>query len=241
MIRSSLANLVGRTGNPLMAGLILAALAWPAPSVRADDEFSAIEHTRQTIYHSPQKPGFTSWVGAWTMPDGSLMISFTQAIGPVDGRPQAPPEVQHKLTWPPAGHPGYDMTGLEMSNVYLRSTDTGKTWKQVSADAFKTCMNGVTNEALTALADGSVLRGVFGFYLPYNPDVATSGIHSTSDAGQTWHPLDVPGTAYYPRSVQTKDGRIFVFGHVGGDDAYGKVDQSIVMDSFRLKTKKVNP
>jgi len=28
--------------------------------------------------------------------------------------------------------------------------------------------------------------------------------------------------------------RIIIFGHVGGDDAYGKSDQSIVMDSFRL-------
>ena len=53
-------------------------------------EFFAVEHQRQTIYHSPQTPGFTSWVGAWTMPDGSLMISFTQATGPVEGRPQAP-------------------------------------------------------------------------------------------------------------------------------------------------------
>ena len=46
--------------------------------------------------------------------------------------------------------------------------------------------------------------------------------------------IDVPGIAYYPRSVQTNDGLIVVVGHVGGDDAYGKVDQSIVMDSFRL-------
>ena len=67
--------------------------------------------------------------------------------------------------------------------------------------------------------------------------VATSGIHSTSDAGKTWHQLDLPGTAYYPRSVQATDGRIFVFGHIGGDDAYGKSDQSIVMDSFRLQAK----
>jgi hypothetical protein len=37
-----------------------------------------------------------------------------------------------------------------------------------------------------------------------------------------------------PLSVQTADGRIFVFGHVGGDDPYGKTDQSIIMDSFRL-------
>jgi len=50
--------------------------------------------------------------------------------------------------------------------------------------------------------------------------------------------LKVPGTVYsYPRSVQAADGHIFVFGHVGGDNAYGKVDQSIVMDSFRLVKK----
>ena len=359
----------------------------------------AREHQHQTIYHSPQKPGFTSWVGAWTMPEGDLMVSFTQATGPVEGRAQASKDVQHRLTWPPAGHPGYDMTGLDLHNVHLRSTDAGKTWKEVSADAFKSCMNGVTNEAQTALADGTVLRGVFGFYLPYDPElpptgflqrsgdgtktwgkpelpldaakyttwprrirvlrdgrvvllvglaqaaarsqtreefskvvgpallvssdqgrswkgplpavtneqrggwteefdiselangdlfcifrrasdtkrwqstlkktddswvaqtaepsvlphsgqpellatregpilhVATVGIHWTSDAGQTWQKLDVPGTVYYPRSLQTKDGRIVVFGHVGGDDAYGTVDQSIVMDSFRLEAK----
>jgi hypothetical protein len=67
--------------------------------------------------------------------------------------------------------------------------------------------------------------------------VATSGIHWTADAGKTWQQLRVPGSAYYPRAVQAADGRIFVFGHAGGDDAYGKADQSIVMDSFRLGKK----
>jgi hypothetical protein len=385
----------------LIGGLaFLAAVAVHVSHVQAGDEFTAVEHKRSTIYHSPQKPGFTCWLGAWTMPDGSLMISFTQATGPVEGRPKAPKDVQEKLNWPPPGAPGYDMTGLEMKNVHLRSKDSGKTWKQVSADAFKTCMNGVSGEAETALADGTVLRGVFGFYLPYDPElpktgylqrsrdgtrtwgkpevvldpkkysawprrirvlrdgrlivplgvahvpagshtrrefsklvepmlvvsadkgktwkgplatvpkeqrggwteeldvaelangdllcvfrrdndakrwqgvlkksddtwapgkagpsvlphdgqpellrtregpilhVASSGIHWTNDAGKTWNPLKVPGAAYYPRSVQTADGRIFVFGHVGGDNAYGKVDQSIVMDSFRLVRKE---
>jgi hypothetical protein len=68
--------------------------------------------------------------------------------------------------------------------------------------------------------------------------IAPTGIHGTLDAGKNWRRLDVPGTAYYPRSVQGADGRIFVFGHVGGDDAYGKSDQSIVMDSFRLVAAK---
>jgi hypothetical protein len=67
--------------------------------------------------------------------------------------------------------------------------------------------------------------------------VATSGIDCTDDGGKTWHKLDVPGTCYYPRAVQSPDGRIYVFAHAGGDDAYGKTDQSIIMDSFRLKKR----
>lgn len=363
------------------------------------EEFRAVDHQRRTIYHSPQSPGYTSWVGAWTMPDGSLMVGFTQATGPVEGRTPAPDDVRRRLNWPPEGHPHYDMTGLDLRNVHLRSDDGGDTWREVSADSFRSCMNGVTNEAATALADGTIVRGVWGFYLPYDADlpqtgylqrstdgsltwsepqvpldaakysawprrirvladgrivvllggaplpagshtraefsaqarptlivsadngatwhgpipavpeqqpdgwteefdvaelaggdllcvyrrasdahrwqgilrksadgwvpdeaapsvlphsgqpellatregpilhVATSGIHYTTDAGATWRQLDVPGSAYYPRSVQTADGRIHVFGHVGGDDAYGSVDQAIVMDSFRLKSQ----
>jgi len=47
--------------------------------VRADeDQFFVVEHSHQTINHSPQTPGFTSWVGDWTLPDSSLVVSFTQ-------------------------------------------------------------------------------------------------------------------------------------------------------------------
>lgn len=374
--------------QPVLLALSLFALAAPATA----NDFSAGEYQRQTIYHSPQKPGYTCWVGAWIMPDGDLMTCFTQATGPIEGRPKAPKEVMDLLSW----YPQYDMTGLDLVNVHLRSSDAGKTWQQVSADPFKTCMNGVTGEAQSVLPDGTIVRGVFGLYLPYDKDlpktgflqrstdgtktwgkpevfldpeqftawprrirtlrdgrvlllvgvsplpagkhtrkefssrlvpmilissdkgrtwskplravpedqrtgwteefdvaelengdlltiyrrendakrwqgvlkkadgtwipgkvgptvlphsgqpellktregpvlhIATSGIHWTSDAGQNWNKLNVPGTAYYPRSVQSKDGRVFVFGHVGGDDAYGKRDQSIVMDSFRL-------
>jgi hypothetical protein len=67
--------------------------------------------------------------------------------------------------------------------------------------------------------------------------VATSGIHYTNDAGTTWQKLDVPGSAYYPRAVQAPDGRIYVVAHIGSDDAYGALDQSIVMDRFRLIKK----
>lgn len=198
-----------------VSAMLLAAFSWFAlvDPARAD-EFSAVEYKRQTIYHSPQKPGFTSWIGAWTMPDGSLMVSFTQATRPIEGRPQAPKEVQYKLTWPPPGHPGYDMTGLDLHNVHLSSTGAGKTWQQVSADGFKSCMNGVTNEAQTALADGSILRGVFGFYLPYDPDLPQTGfLQRSSDATKTWSkpevPIDAAKFSAWPRRLHVlRDGRI---------------------------------
>ena len=363
-------------------------------------EVVAVDHQRSKIYHSPQSPGFTCWCGAWLMPDGDLMVSFTQATGPVEGRKSAPPEIQRRLGWPPPGRLAYDMTGLDLKNVHLRSSDAGKNWKQVSADLFQTCMNGVTGEAETALADGAILRAVFGYYLPYNPELpqtaflqrstdgsatwskptipldaeryitwprrirvlrdsrllllagvvrtepgaernreefakrilpmliisadqgktwqgpldvvaddqhdgwteefdiaelangdllcvfrraadahrwqsllkksnerwipgratpsilphsgqpellatregpilhlATMGIHATTDAGENWNSLKTPGTPYYPRSIQSADGRIHVFGHVGSDDPYGGVDQSILMDSFRIEQR----
>lgn len=384
---------------PLLHGLPTRGLgAADGAAIRAEG------YSRKVIYHSPQSPGYTCWTGAWAMPDGSLMVSFTRATGPVAGRDKAPPEVLAKLHWTP----DYDMTGLDLRNVHLRSWDGGLTWKTVSADAFRSPMNGVTGECETALGDGTVLRGVWGYYLPYDSDVprtgflqrsqdgtrswgkpealldpgkfsawpkrlrvlrdgrlivlgglarapansltrleynkilepllmvssdagrswsqpipvvppehharwggeefdaaelpggdllcvfrradpsrpgrearwqgrlsrqgetwaprdvgpsalphsghpellatregpvlhlATSGVHWTDDAGRSWHKLDLPGTAYYPRSVQAGDGTIFVFGHLGGDDPYGKVDQSIVMGRFRLEKGKAD-
>ena len=376
----------------------LVALLFGLTSVEAAEgtTFEAVRHARSTIYHSPQTPGYTCWTGAWTMPDGNLMVAFTQATGPVDGRPKAPPEVMQKLSW----YPQYDMTGLDLRNVHLRSADDGKTWTKVSEDPFKSPMNGVSGECEVALPDGTVIRGVYGYYLPYNPElpqtgyfqrsldgtktwgkpevpldphkytawarrlrllrdgrllalwgvapmpadnlvrrefnkivgpqmtvsedggktwsqlievlplkyrqnwggeefdaaeltngdllcvfrkggekvrwqgimkkagstwiagevgpsvlphsgqpellatregpvlhVATSGVSWTNDAGMSWHKLNVPGTVYYPRSIQAKDGTIYFFGHIGGDNSYGSVDQAIVMDSFKLKVK----
>jgi hypothetical protein len=46
-----------------------------------------------------------------------------------------------------------------------------------------------------------------------------------------YHSPQTPGFTSWPGA---DDGRIFIFGHVGGDDAYGKADQSIIMSSFRL-------
>ncbi len=92
--------------RPALLALSLFALASPGGA----DEFSAVEHQRRTIYHSPQTPGYTCWVGAWIMPDGDLVTCFTQATGPVEGRPKAPKAVMDPLSW----YPQYDMTGLDL-------------------------------------------------------------------------------------------------------------------------------
>jgi hypothetical protein len=372
---------------------------------RAADSHSwrTVDHARKVIYHSPQTPGYTCWAGAWTMPDRSIMVCFTQATGPVENRPRASKEVLEKLDWPPNADARYDMTGLDLRNVHLRSFDGGTTWNEVSADGFRSPMNGVTGECEAATRDGTIIRGVWGYYLPFDRDlphtgflqrsrdgtrtwgqpqvlldprhstawpkrlrqlrdgrliiagglarvpansrmraqynrlfeplllvsndegttwsqplpvvpadqrpcwggeefdvaelpggdllcvfrradpqnasrevrwqgllekqgttwvprrtgpapfphsghpellatregvilhVATTGIHWTADAGQTWHRLDIPGSHYYPRSLQTSDGSILIVAHVGGDNGYETVDQAIVLDRFRLQ------
>jgi len=64
--------------------------------------------------------------------------------------------------------------------------------------------------------------------------VAPSGVHWTADRGATWTALGCPGSGYYPHAVQLADGTILVAGHIGNDDPYGKTDQAIVLDRFRL-------
>jgi len=74
--------------------------------------------------------------------------------------------------------------------------------------------------------------------------IATDGAYWTADAGKSWQRLAVKGLSreyrsnYYPRSFQADDGRIYVFSHQGSDDPYGKTDQAIVMDTFRLRIGK---
>jgi hypothetical protein len=43
---------------------------------------------------------------------------------------------------------------------------------------------------------------------------------------------------YYPKALQADNGTIFVFGHLGADDDYGKRDQSIWMDTFKLAKRQ---
>lgn len=391
-------------GTP--AGCVVPLCAAMALGVHAV-EVTVHEHERLTAYHSAQTPGYTSWVGLWTMPDGSVMLSFTEITGSTKGwRQRAPHSVLRRLPTAQQVNPAYDMTGLIQENVYLRSADGGTTWKKVSSDPFSSAMNGYCVGGLALSGDGMLLRRGWGQALTYcdvrrtgfvqrstdaglswsppeylsddlslqtfptrmrllsdgriiltggaapydpetwqwdamlpkvrhclwvalddeartwsaplysapdNPDcaceewdvaelpggdllavfrahtyneagkcvgvgrrqsiltrdgdtwrpgpvvpapfphsgnpellrtregvilhVAPPGIHWTADRGSTWTQLSCPGTGYYPHAVQIEDGTILIASHVGNDDPYGKGDQSVVLDRFRLNVE----
>ena len=75
--------------------------------------------------------------------------------------------------------------------------------------------------------------------------MSTTGISFTRNEGRTWRDLRLddglaalrkePATPYYPKSVQLASGEILVIGHVGGDNGYGTVDQSIIGARFFLE------
>jgi hypothetical protein len=68
--------------------------------------------------------------------------------------------------------------------------------------------------------------------------LATDGVYWTADVGKTWTRLPIPGTRYYPRAAQLPSGKILCIGHVGSDDVYGTVDQSIFQQTFRLRVHR---
>src|SRR5581483_351555 len=152
-------------------------------------ELPAVEFARRTIYHSPQVPGYTCWVGAWVMPDRSLMVTFKQATGPLQARPRAPEPLRRQLGLEavPASR---DYTGLELANVYLRSTDGGVTWVKTAEDRFPGPFDRPTwGGSHIALKDGAILRAADGSQLPLVPGLPRRIFFQRSaDLGKTWGP-----------------------------------------------------
>ncbi|MBI2301625.1 MAG: exo-alpha-sialidase [Armatimonadetes bacterium] len=338
-----------------------------------------LDYTERTIYHSPETPGWTSWVGLWQTRDGALQCSFNQQTGPRDHPVGSTPVLESRdggVTWTrvpgdvPVGG-GRGMAILRDGTLVRgrwagdpndcgwveRSTDGGRSWGPridfVSAQEYRAwptilrplrdgrivLMAGVwkrgdgdpPNPRMTKMLfvspDGGltwdhglelmpteqgvceesdwcelpsgdlffvhrvehfpaqrteippgaarmgepfpngysdrmqsvVYRWREGFKpgpavpapFPHSgfPEVmltaddlilhfATDGIYWTDDIGGHWTRLPVRGTGYYPRAVQLANGTIVVIGHVGSDDVYGTVDQSIWEQTFRLKVTR---
>jgi len=201
-----------------LALLLLAILAGPSGA----DESTSIrwvgdQVTRRTIYHSPQTPGYTCWLGAWIMPDKSLMISFTQNTGPVDRTGRAPAEVLKKFPML-IERPKRDAMGLKKANLYMRSTDRGATWQLVGEAPFDGplayCAPGGQEAVLN---DGSVLRGVFGYFLPTMDVPQSAFLQRSTDGCRTWSKPQILGdpskeTWRLTRLRRLRDGRLIATG-----------------------------
>ena len=361
---------------------LVAVVAGAPQRVRAEASpvaVEAVEYAEKTIYHSPETPGYTSWVGLWLTGDGRLQCSFTQRTGPKDNPVSSVPILESRdeaATWTrvPGDIPrggGRGMAVLEDGMLVCprwasdpndagyveRSTDGGATWGPrvdllsakeyrvwpsiirplrdgrlvLMAGAWKRGDGDVPNPRMTKLmfvstdqgkswgppitlmpteqgvceesdfcelANGDlfwihrvehfpptpaeippgaarmgepfpngysdrmqsiVRRDATGWkpgpatHAPFAhsgfPEVlmtaegvilhlATDGIYATTDEGKTWTRLPIPGTKYYPRAVQLPSGKIVCVGHVGSDDVYGTVDQSVFQQTFRLKVRR---
>ena len=159
------------------------------PIIRADGitQVAVREHSRRTIYHSPQTPGYTCWAGIWTMPDASVLIAFTQVTGPLDGwRQRAPQEILKRLPDAQQDIPAYDMTGLIQENLHLRSTDGGETWTRFSSDPFSSAMNGYSQGSVVVLDDGTLVRTGWGQSLTYCDVRPTGFLQRSTDGAKTW-------------------------------------------------------
>jgi len=179
---------------------------------------TASDVERHVVYHSPSTPGYTCWVSAWLTSDGGLRLAFHQATGPLTGRPLARKDVREALGWPPAGlSVGYDMTGTVQQIITLDSRDGGKTWAQVAAEPFHTPMNGVVSGYRALRETDSVMRCVWGMYLPYYDVPQTGYLQRSTDGGLTWGPpillADPAKGIPIPKSIrQLRDGRVVAIG-----------------------------
>ncbi len=117
----------------------------------------------------------------------------------------------------------------------LRRTGSGWVMRPPTAPPHLPAFEPSGHPDLLATSQGAVLS------------FSTSGTASTSDGGREWRTLrfaDLPTfdyrTGYYPYAIQAPDGTIYVFSHNGYDIPYGAVNESIVMDSFRLRAGTVS-
>jgi hypothetical protein len=147
---------------PLL-GFMLVAMA--ARCRGAELRVEAIGHTTRVIYHSPETPGYTSWVGLWQLPDGRLRYDFLQLTGP-RAKPRATVPV-------------------------FESRDGGDTWTHVtdtpSEAAFSPegylAVSKDSGRGMAVLPNGTLVRPVW----PLEENEKTSGyVERSTDGGKTW-------------------------------------------------------
>jgi hypothetical protein len=162
-----------------------------------------------------------TWSHLWTMPADVGLCEESDVVE-LDGRGDGGGDLllSHRAEH---YHGDKYINSTRLQNIFHRNGDK---WEIGPVTAVPMPHSGFPE--LLKLRDGSVLH------------IATDGISHIGSDLYTWTRLDLPGSSYYPRAIQLKDGRVLVVGHMGGDDEYGKVNQTIVAQTFLLEGQSEN-
>lgn len=171
----------------------------------------------RTIYHSPETPGYTSWVGLWQLPNGTLCCDFRQITGPKDKPVSSVP--------------------------VLGSKDGGDTWTVLTSTtptADLGMMGGYTVSTdgcrgMAVYSDGTLVRPVWP-----SSDMKDSGyVLRSTDGGKTWSGkiffLPVEDYRTWPTLLRPlHDGRLILFAGCWkrGDTTAGKRSDPIFAGGY---------
>ena len=185
----------GISRSVVLTGIVSAVLAAPDRLLAGDQVFQGqvLNFQQNEIYHSPQTPGYTAWVGLWQLPNGTIQCDFAQGTGP-----QTNPVLNYPLLQSTGN--GRNWTNLGPNNGYSRGVavlSDGTMVRPAETDKFgpyDSYPNGIFQRT----------RNFF-------------GVQRSTDGGKTWgQPIDLVSPTDYqlcwPTVVKPlKDGRLVAF------------------------------